>query len=143
MEIVITFPMTKTESEKRRSRKGRTVEENRAGRLTHDDQWFRYWMRYCFQKLEVGGRKHVYLPLNRDYKPLGITSKELFDSYDDYLPQTVVFSADPHTFKGIWIKEEALYMYTDSPLSRVDYFARFERLLSRVVKLHAKIKQPH
>ena len=25
-------------------------------------------MPYCFKELEVEGRKHVYLPLNRDYK---------------------------------------------------------------------------
>ena len=120
------------------------MEENRAGRLTHDDQWFRYWMPYCFQKLEVGGRKHVYLPLNRDYKPLGITSKD-FVSYDDYLKQAVVFSADPHTFDGIWNKKdnkEKLYMYEDAYSTRVNYFARLERLLSRVVKLYAKITPP-
>ena len=45
-----------------------TVKTDRARRLTRNDQWFRHWMPYCFKELEVEGRKHVYLPLNRDYK---------------------------------------------------------------------------
>ena len=117
--------------------RGPTVNKDSAERLTRDDQWFRYWMPYCFQKLEVGGRNHIYLPVNRDYKPLGITSKDHVDYYA-YLPQAVVFSADPHTFDGIWFHKETLHLYEDVASSRVDYFARLERLLSRVVKLYAK-----
>ena len=44
------------------------MKTDRARRLTRNDQWFRHWMPYCFTELEVEGRKHVYLPLNRDYK---------------------------------------------------------------------------
>ena len=44
------------------------MKTDRARRLTRNDQWFRHWMPYCFKELEVEGRKHVYLPLNRDYK---------------------------------------------------------------------------
>ena len=114
------------------------MKKDSATRLTRPDQWFRYWMPYCFEKLEVGSRTHVYLPLNRNYKPLGITSMEWVD-YITYLPQAVVFSADPHTFDGIWFYRDTLHLYEDVELSRVDYFLRLERLLSRVVKLHAKL----
>ena len=94
-------------------------------------------MPYCFQKLEVADRAHVYLPVNRNYKPLGVTDEEWVD-YDTYLPQAVVFSADPRRFDGIWLDNETLHLYEDAVSSRVDYFARLEKLLSRVVKLYAK-----
>ena len=48
-----------------------------AHNLSDYDHWFRYWMPYKFiqvPRTEVGNKyKHVYLPLNRNYKPLGIT----------------------------------------------------------------------
>ena len=94
-------------------------------------------MPYCFKKLEVEGRNYVYLPLNRDYKPLGITSKEDVD-YDAYLSQAVMFSVDPHTFDGIWFHKETLHLYEDVASSRVDYFERLERLLSQEVRLYSK-----
>src|SRR5438552_14461888 len=34
-------------------------------------QWFRYSMPYQFVRLSPSGRAHIYLPLNRNYKPLG------------------------------------------------------------------------
>jgi hypothetical protein len=52
-----------------------------AARLTGMTRFFRYWMPYTFTKLEVNKRKHVYLPLNRNYKPLGVLSLETVD-YD-------------------------------------------------------------
>ena len=114
------------------------MKKDNAIRLTRQGQWFRYWMPYCFKKLEVGRHAHVYLPLNRNYKPLGITSGE-WVNYDTFLPQAVVFSADPHSFDGIWFHRETLHLYEDAVPSRMDYFARLERLLSREVKLHAKL----
>ena len=114
-----------------------TVKTDRARRLTRNDQWFRHWMPYCFKKLEVRGRNHVYLPVNRDYKPLGITSKEDVD-YDAYLSQAVMFSVDPHEFDNIWFDKESLHLYEDVASSRVDYFERLERLLSQEVRLYSK-----
>ena len=89
------------------------------------------------RRIEEPERNHVYLPVNRNYKPLGITPAEWVD-YDTYLSQAVVFSANPHTFDDIWFHNETLHFYEDVVSSRVDYFARLEWLLSRVVKLHAK-----
>jgi hypothetical protein len=76
----------------------------------------------------------VYLPLNRDYKPLGLKTKDCVD-YQDYIEQAVVFPDDPHAFENVWHRSESLHLYGDDPESRLDYFDRLERLLGRSVKL--------
>jgi hypothetical protein len=38
----------------------------------------------------VGRHKHVYLPLNRNYKPLGQTSRQRV-RYEDYVDQAMIF----------------------------------------------------
>jgi len=110
------------------------MESDSAERLTMMDQWFRYWLPYSFFKLETANRDHVYLPVNRNYKPLGVTSDEWVD-YENFTKQAVVFSADPHTFENVWVDQEPLYLYGEAISSRVDYFQRLERLLSSSVKL--------
>jgi hypothetical protein len=111
------------------------MNETQAQNLTGFDRWFRYWMPYQFVPLKIEGRKHVYLPLNRDYKPLGVTARDDFVNYDDFKHQAVVFAKDPHGFEDVWTNAEGLYLYKDNPRSRVDYFVRLDRLLSRSVKL--------
>ena len=111
------------------------MNEKNANRLTDLDQWFRYWMPYTYEKIEVPKFRHVYLPLNRNYKPLGILSGDWVD-YEDYLHQAVRFSSDPHTFDGVWYSPETLHLYEDATKSRIDYFARLERLFTRSLKLY-------
>jgi hypothetical protein len=54
--------------------------------------------------------------------------------------QAVVFRLDPHTFEGVWfdpvgtavgLQRPRLLLYDDTPESRMDYFTRFERLMTR------------
>jgi len=110
------------------------MQKDDATRLTSKDQWFRYWLPYSFEKLEKHKRGHVYLPLNRIHKPLGVTSVEMLD-YEDFIEQAVIFSADPHNFDNVWTVRNTLHLYEDAVSSRVDYFERLERLMSRSVKL--------
>ena len=84
--------------------------------------------------MEAADHKHVYLPLNRDHKPLGVKSNDWVD-YQDFIDQAVVFPEDPHTFENVWHIPETLYLYDEGSKSKVDYFERLERLLSRPVKL--------
>ena len=51
---------------------------------------------------------------------------------------------NPHTFEGVWfdpvgaapgLPRRRLLLYDDTPESRMDYFARFERLMARVSRL--------
>lgn len=114
------------------------MNEEQLQRLTGTRQhWFRFWMPYSFQKMEHAKVKHLYLPLNRNYKPLGMTTGEWVD-YDPYVQSHgVVFGSDPHKFAGVWYgeHEKSLYMYADVPSSRRDYFQRLEMLMSHVMKL--------
>jgi hypothetical protein len=96
-------------------------------------------MPYTFSKMEVTMAKHVYLPLNRNYKPLGLTTRE-WVQHEPYLHQAVVFSSDPHDIQGVWWtkvmpSKPLLTLYNDDPESRFDYFSRLERLMSRSVRL--------
>ena len=105
-----------------------------AKRMPEMDDWFRYHQPYTFVKLETSKCNHVYLPLNRDYKPLGITSYSNMVNYEDFINQAVIFSADPHTIENVWINEGALFLYRDDPSSRLDYYERLERLERHSVK---------
>ena len=102
--------------------------------LTQGGHWFRFWLPYKFEKLESPKRKHVYLPLNRNYKPLGITSRDHVD-YAAYMHQAVVFASDPTKFTGVWHDPKGLWLYDDTSNSRVDYFERLSRLTDRTMKL--------
>jgi hypothetical protein len=111
---------------------------NRAEDLADRDRWFRFCMPYHIEHLEDPQHKHAYLPVNREYKPLGITSSN-WVHYEDYRSQAMVFVSDPAAFEDIWIRRgNGLWLYSDSPESRLDYFARLERLLNRSVKLLEK-----
>ena len=102
---------------------------------TDPDSWFRYNMIYHLQKLDVPG--HVYLPLNRDYRPLGIASdgKNWTDvDYMAHAEKAMKFSRDPSTFTDVW-GHSPLYMYYDGAHFRADYFARLEKLFGRAVKV--------
>ncbi len=110
--------------------------------LSQQDQWFRYWMPYAFEPLAHSTWKHVLLPLNRNYKPLGITSKDHVD-YNHYVSQAMVFNFDPAKFDGVWYsKIPHLYLYDDTEASRADYFPRLHKLFSRSVRLVAMADEP-
>jgi len=119
-----------------------SLTEGQGRNLTASDHWFRYWMPYCYHRLEHRGRKHVWLPLNRNYKPLGITSRDHID-YDDYIDQAAAFASDPATWRGVWVDRQSaesgkLYLYTDGPRYRVDYFSRLARVMAHQQRLMAK-----
>lgn len=107
--------------------------QDQYGRLTSTEQWFRYFMPYNFVKLDATSHKHVYLPLNRNYKPLGRILDTWVD-YESFVDNAVVFAADPYTFKGVWISG-GLYLYDDLPATRRDYFTRLDKLLSHSMPL--------
>lgn len=111
--------------------------------LTEQGHWFRFWMPYVLQQIDVPGGKYIYLPLNRNYKPLGVVHNKHV-AYEDYAGQAVRFSTDPGKFKDIWWQPswataadtDRFWLYNDGLASRADYFARFERLMGRAMPLH-------
>lgn len=102
------------------------------------DHWFRFWMPYLFQKMDHPKIKHFYLPLNRNYKPLGAVSKDWVEYEAFQFSNGVAFSSDPAQIRDIWLpgkNTELLYLYDDTTESRRDYFKRFERLMARSIKI--------
>lgn len=100
-----------------------------AAGLTDHDHWFRTNMPYAIARID----KKVWLPINRDYKPLGMAKTESHARYDQYRDKAITFSSDPTTFEGIFISGDAdtLWLYNDGTESRRDYMERLERLLSK------------
>lgn len=117
---------------------------DKARRLVGGYDWktptfFKLFMPYCIQRVDVPGRKHAFLPLNRDYAPLGMRRGE-HRSYEDMMPtHGVYFSRDPAKLEGIWhnMRGGQMWLYDDSVESRVDYFARLEKLMSRQMEMVA------
>ena len=121
------------------------MDRGAASALASPGHWFRHWMPYGFVRLGPGG-EHVYLPLNRALRPLGVAAARRRPvRLRDHRAQAVVFRTDPRTFEGVWFDPAAgaapglprrrLLLYDDTPESRMDYFARFERLMARVSRL--------
>lgn len=107
-------------------------------KLTRDDHWFRFWMPYCLTPLK---RPRQYLPLNRNYKPLGVLSKDWVD-YEPFADtHGVVFSRDPATFRDVWVDDptQGLFLYDDGPLSRRDYFERLGRLMVHAARVSSAV----
>jgi hypothetical protein len=100
-------------------------------RLVTTNKWFRMFMPYTFTRLHGAKRPLTFLPLNRNYKPLGVCSRD-WVKYADYESQAMVFAVDPRKFKGVWetIRIDDLWLYSDGPKSRVDYFERLAKLFT-------------
>ncbi len=123
------------------------MNEHQAMELTASSEdnvghFHKIWMPYVFQNIDVAGVKWAYLPLNRNYKPLGYTSSARVDYQDYAISHGVRFSRDPAGFSMIWvhIDDDAggrLWLYTDGATSRTDYYRRFERLMTKSVALLA------
>lgn len=110
------------------------IRQAKAGDIALQDRWFRYHMPYALQRLD----DKTWLPLNRNYKPLGYLLKAHVE-YADYRAQAMRFVTDPRTFKDIWTaaNDDILFMYNDGPESREDYFDRLGRLLNHSVQVAA------
>jgi hypothetical protein len=99
------------------------------------NSWFRMYLPYHYVPLKPApGAKHIFLPVNRSYKPLGIRSRERVD-YEDFRAQAVAFATDPHEFNGIWSDRKRLYLYNDNNATLSDYFDRLERLMIHSAKM--------
>jgi hypothetical protein len=109
--------------------------------ITDKTKMLRYVLPYCFQKMSNFG-KNVYLPLNRDYKPIGVISSD-YVYYDEYRHLFVRFSSCPSKIKGVWHEVSkdrndeiyAFYLYSDKLSSREEYYARLAKVMSKATRL--------
>lgn len=99
--------------------------------------WSRFWLPYCFERMDAPDLgKWVYLPLNRNYKPLGTPPKSDWVKYEDYRSHFIAFKSNPTNLEGVWFSmwgESRLYLYNDNPDTCVDYFDRLARALMATV----------
>jgi hypothetical protein len=100
--------------------------------LMSKDHMFRYFLPYCYRKIE-GVKGHVYIPLNRNYLPLGVIGMKdvgpegFDDTYSGFKSHWITFKKDPLEFQDVWA-EQPLYLYRNKD-DHPTYFARLERLM--------------
>lgn len=119
--------------------------EDDARKLSRNRHFFRFWMPYLFQKVEVDGVKWAFVPLNRNYVPLGMTTINHI-AYQDYaISHGVRFSRNPADLQGVWDHfdrgGERLWLYGDGPKSRMTYFQRLEMIMARSLPILAPKSQ--
>jgi len=100
---------------------------DRLASLTGYGNFYRYHLPYLYMQIPHTGLKHVYIPLNRLYKPLGITDRDVMVDYAKFEGDLIGFPKDPRTYKGVWWGD-GLFLYDDTIMSRVDYFERLDKL---------------
>jgi hypothetical protein len=95
--------------------------------------FFRLFMPYLYQRVTVPGRKHAFLPLNRNYLPLGMRRNGWVDYKAVAGTHAVFFSRDPSTLADVWWNQsgDSFWLYDDSAASRIGYFERLQRLMLR------------
>ena len=102
--------------------------------ITKQENVMRYFLPYCLQRI----KGNIYLPLNRDYKPIGCTSKEWVD-YENYQHLYVKFSRCPNKMPIEWhytIRSkdgtiDKLFFYGDKLDSREMYFEKYLSVMSK------------
>jgi len=103
----------------------------------------RRYLIYCIQEVRFMDYSNVWLPLNRDYKPLGGDSKRTYN-YDKCYGHFVKFKGDPRKrpewFRRFDPTSDQLFLYNDDPESRVDYFERLGRMCMRMKEIHTIIR---
>jgi hypothetical protein len=102
-----------------------------------DQFWFRVWMPYQFVRVRRSSPRHIYLPVNRNYVPLGVGTPVGQQDWVDYEAASshwVEFAEDPHTFQAVWNEPEHLYLCGDDPQSQATYFARLALLMQHQMK---------
>jgi hypothetical protein len=73
-------------------------------------------------------RKHVYLPLNRFYKPLGMPNGDWVE-YEKFTGHFLRFKMDPRKI-DIWFPHPThLYLYDERPASTDDYGERLHQMM--------------
>ena len=100
---------------------------------------------YCFQSTKINSDqmlkddqgRTVYVPLNRYYQPIGVTTEKFVYCGDYVDTHGMVFECDPYKIDDVWDKgsnELVLYVFDDAiPASRNDYAKHMKAIL-----VHAK-----
>lgn len=77
---------------------------SQANLFMRKNKYARLWLPYCFRKMEHDKHKYVFLPLNREYKPIGLPY-DPWINYENYARNMVVLTRNPEKLEGIWINK--------------------------------------
>ncbi len=89
------------------------------------EAWFRFHMPYQIVKIEP----RLYLPINRNYDPVGVTI-DGHSVWKDYADQAMRLTVPFERLVGKVFINDRGYMYNDDPDSRIDYFERLAILMA-------------
>ncbi len=100
---------------------------------------------YCFQSTKIDSDqmlkddqgRTVYVPLNRYYQPIGLTTEKFVDCSDYVDSRGMVFECDPFKIDDVWdieSNEFRLYVFDDAIPASSDNYARH----MRTIMVHAK-----
>jgi hypothetical protein len=90
--------------------------------------FFREWP-YCFVRLQDGS----WLPLNRQYKPIGYCQDEHY-VYEKHANEAWQFTCDPLELDGVWPeKPGAPYLYREGDMNTVKDYEDYLRRLGRLI----------
>jgi hypothetical protein len=96
--------------------------------LTAVDHWFRYGLPYVLRRVPYAAGDYVFLPLNRNLMPLGVTTLGAIDP-STHAYMGIIFDEDPSTL-GWRTEGDDILLYDDAdPTSLGGYFARLEQLM--------------
>jgi hypothetical protein len=112
-------------------RLAKRVQKSRKGGKNWHDTPMHIWWPYCIRRLENGS----YLPLGRNYEPLGHCEEGRVYDYEQFASQAWTFTCDPLKLDGVWCPHAgAPYLYSGERLHSLrefeDYLTRFGRLLT-------------
>jgi hypothetical protein len=100
------------------------------------NEFWHYHLPYKMMNLEHSRTKNLYLPVNRNYKPLGIISGD-FVKYDDYIDQAIIFSRPLRENELFWNRRSdgsisEYYLYNDGNCHDfMSYLNRLNLLMKR------------
>jgi hypothetical protein len=107
----------------------RVRQERRKGRTWHDTP-FHVHFPYCFRPVGDG----LYLPVGREYGPVGHPQDHSHSDYAAYAPEAWSFSCDPYALEGVWLAMPlGKYLYDGHFLHTVKEFEDYLRRLGRLI----------
>jgi hypothetical protein len=94
-----------------------------------DFEWFRVSMPYYMAQLETDDG-YLFLPVNREYKPLGVVA-DAFVDYDAHRDRALRFKSNPLNDETLWCsthRSDLGYLYDDRSIDT--YLERLSRLVA-------------
>jgi hypothetical protein len=110
-----------------------SLETGSRERRISDGVFYRHWP-FCLMKLHADGCENLWLPLGREYKPLGCEQDGYYD-YERYGHLAWQFTCDPREVEGGWrmIQDDRVFLYRDHEMGRLRDHEDYLRCVGRLI----------